>query len=180
MLSPLILFIWVLLTIYNRGKAVFIQSRPGKDERLFNLYKFKTLSDPDPKYKTDTERITVFGNFLRKTSLDELPQLINVLKGEMSLIGPRPLLVEYLPLYSDEQRKRHSVLPGITGWAQINGRNSLDWDEKFRFDLFYVENISLFLDFKILLLSFSSIFSRKSVYSPKGEIVPKFKGNKDL
>ena len=176
-MSPIFFIIWIVLLIDNNGKVFFIQERPGLNEVPFFLYKFKTMNDSD--LLVESERITNFGNFLRKTSLDEFPQLINVLKGEMSLIGPRPLLMEYLPLYSDHQRKRHSVLPGISGWAQVKGRNSISWAERFELDLFYVENGSFILDMKILLLSFSKVLLGKGVYNEKGQIVEKFTGNKD-
>jgi undecaprenyl phosphate N,N'-diacetylbacillosamine 1-phosphate transferase len=180
LLFPLILLIGFILLFYNRGKVFFNQVRPGKGEKLFLLYKFRTMRPESLTHLSDDERITKFGHFLRKTSLDELPQLINVIKGDMSLVGPRPLLIEYLPLYSDRQRKRHSVLPGITGLAQVNGRNSISWKDKFDFDVQYVENLSFGMDLKILLLSFSKVFSRKGIYDEKAQIVEKFKGNEVL
>jgi lipopolysaccharide/colanic/teichoic acid biosynthesis glycosyltransferase len=179
LLLPVMGFIGLFLLFYNRGKIFFTQVRPGKEEKLFVLLKFKTMKEPKKgSLLSETERITTFGKILRRSSLDELPQLLNILKGEMSFIGPRPLLPEYLPLYSDFQKKRHTVLPGITGWAQVKGRNSLDWEERFLLDVYYVENISLLLDLKITLLSFLSLFSGKGVYDKNGQIVENFKGNK--
>lgn len=175
---PVISMVWIVLLIVNKGGVFFNQIRPGLNEKPFLLYKFKTMKDSN--VLEESKRISKVGDFLRKTSLDELPQLINVLKGEMSLIGPRPLLMEYLPLYSDYQRKRHSVLPGITGWAQVKGRNSLSWEEKFELDIFYIRNVSFFLDLKILVLSIFKILPGKGVYAENGQIVKKFAGNKDL
>jgi sugar transferase EpsL len=157
--------------------VLFKQKRPGKHEKPFVLLKFQTLRPMSEAFISHHQRVTKFGNFLRKTSLDELPQLINVLKGEMSLIGPRPLLMEYLPLYNDFQKKRHSVLPGITGLAQVKGRNALSWEEKFKFDVHYVENLHWKLDFKIGIMSFLAIFSQRGIYDTNGQIVENFKGN---
>jgi len=151
---PLFLLILLILVFVNNGNPFFFQKRPGKNGTLFWIIKFKTMNDrmgSNGKYLPETERITKFGSYLRKYSMDELPQILNVLKGEMSWVGPRPLLVEYLPLYSQSQLKRHEVLPGITGWAQIKGWNSISWESKFKFDIWYVEHVSLWLDFKILI-----------------------------
>lgn len=162
---PIYLIIYLILFFQN-GNPLFIQSRPGKNEKPFNLYKFKTMNDKkdnNGNLLPDKERITKFGSFLRKTSLDELPQLFNVLKGDMSLVGPRPLLFKYLPLYNERQKKRHTVRPGITGWAQINGRNSISWKAKFELDIYYVENLSFLLDMKILFLTLLKVFKREDV-----------------
>jgi undecaprenyl phosphate N,N'-diacetylbacillosamine 1-phosphate transferase len=178
LLSPIMIIIVAVLFFYNRGKVFFKQSRPGKNGKAFLLYKFKTMREANGKTVSDTERVTPLGNFLRKSSIDELPQLINVLKGEMSFVGPRPLLMEYLPLYSEEQKKRHFVKPGITGWAQVNGRNSISWSEKFSLDVYYAENYSFGLDFKIFLRTFFIMLSGKGVNDKRKEIAEKFKGNK--
>ena len=176
-LFPIMVFIGLILLFYNKGHIFYTQMRPGKNERPFLLYKFQTMRNLSERDTSETDRITRFGTILRKTSLDELPQLLNVLKGDMSFIGPRPLLLEYLPLYSDNQRKRHSVLPGITGWAQINGRNSICWEDKFILDLYYIDNISFWLDLKILFSTFLKVFSGKGVYSDEGRNIEKFTGN---
>ncbi len=178
LLVPFIFLICLLLLFYNKGQIFFTQRRPGKDEKPFLLYKFQTMATIGTGYCSESERITKFGNILRKTSIDEIPQLINVLKGEMSFIGPRPLLMEYLPLYSDVQRKRHTLLPGITGWAQVNGRNSISWEEKFSLDLYYTEQLSFSLDLKIISLSILRILAREDIYTKNGAVVEKFKGNK--
>ena len=177
---PILLGVIVLLIITNNGHPFFFQIRPGKNERLFKIVKFKTMNeakDNNGVLLPDAERMTKVGNFIRKTSLDELPQLLNVIKGEMSLIGPRPLLPEYLPLYTNEQKKRHNVRPGITGWAQVNGRNAISWEEKFKFDVYYADNISVLLDLKILFLTIKKVMKREGV-SAKGSVsMEKFKGN---
>jgi len=163
---PVTIFITLILIIQNKGQAFFYQQRPGLDEKTFNLIKFKTMTDQkDIKgdLLPDNERITPVGGWIRKLSLDELPQLLNVLKGDMSLIGPRPLLSKYIPLYSAEQRKRHDVKPGITGWAQVNGRNAIPWKQKFELDLYYVQNISFTLDLKIIWLTIIKILKREGI-----------------
>lgn len=179
-LSPVLLFILILLLIVNKGKPFFYQERPGKDERIFKVIKFKTMNDDkDEKGNLlpDKSRLTKIGKFVRKTSLDEIPQLINVVKGDMSLIGPRPLLVKYLPLYNDFQKKRHLVRPGITGWAQVNGRNAISWDEKFKLDVWYVENQSLLLDIKIFFKTLKKVVKSEGI-SAKGQATTEaFKGN---
>lgn len=161
-LSPVFLFIIVLLySFYGKRNVFFLQDRPGKNSKVFRVIKFKTMSDEytsDYKLLSDSERITIIGKFLRLTSIDELPQLINVLKGDMSVIGPRPLLVEYLPLYNREQARRHQIRPGITGWAQVNGRNAISWTKKFELDVWYVDNMSFFLDLKIIYLTVIEVF----------------------
>lgn len=165
--SPLILVVAVILHFVNRGAGVFfVQERPGKNEKIFQVIKFKTMNDArDEKGELlpDDVRLTKVGNIIRNLSIDELPQLINILKGDMSFIGPRPLLVEYLPLYDKQQRHRHDVMPGLSGWAQVNGRNTLSWQEKFRYDLEYVENIGLRMDVKVFLMTVKKVFKREDI-----------------
>jgi undecaprenyl phosphate N,N'-diacetylbacillosamine 1-phosphate transferase len=178
-LSPLFLFLTILLYFVNHGHPFFLQLRPGLNERIFTLIKFRTMTGikaNDDGVIADMQRITFIGNLLRKTSLDEVPQLLNVLKGDMSLVGPRPLLPEYLTLYTPEQRKRHDILPGITGWAQVKGRNSLSWEKKFEYDLWYVHNQSIKLDLKIIFLTVISVLSRKGVNQDHEKSMEKFKG----
>lgn len=181
LLLPFFLIVWLLLSIYNKGAgAFFTQSRPGKRGEIFKVIKFKTMTDERDKLGNllpDEKRLTKVGRFVRSTSLDEIPQLINVLKGDMSLIGPRPLLVEYLPLYSPEQARRHLVRPGITGWAQVNGRNAISWDKKFELDTWYVDNISFKLDCKILFLTILKVFKREGISSDSSVTMEPFKGN---
>lgn len=166
-LSPVILLLWLWLVVENRNSgAFFIQRRPGLHGKIFNIYKFKTMNDKcdsSGNLLPDEQRLTSAGRFIRSTSLDELPQLWNVLCGQMSLVGPRPLLPQYLPLYSAEQSRRHDVLPGITGWAQVNGRNAISWTEKFKLDCYYVDNISFTLDLKILFLTIKKVFIREGI-----------------
>lgn len=180
LLSPIFLFVMIGLFFANQGKPFFFQSRPGKNERIFKIVKFKTMNDKKDKngnLLSDAERLTKIGGFVRKTSLDEIPQLINVLKGDMSLIGPRPLLIQYLPLYNEVQKRRHEVRPGITGWAQVNGRNAISWQQKFEYDVWYVDNISLWLDIKILFLTIKKVFVREGI-SQDGQVTMEvFKGN---
>lgn len=179
-LSPLFIVVTIALFFANQGKPFFFQARPGKGERIFKIVKFKTMNDKKDEngnLLSDAERLTKIGSFVRKTSLDEIPQLINVLKGDMSLIGPRPLLIQYLPLYNETQKRRHEVRPGITGWAQINGRNAISWQQKFEYDVWYVDNISLWLDIKILFLTIKKVFVREGI-SQEGQATMKhFKGN---
>jgi len=181
LLSPLLIVLIVGLYFANKGAGVFFtQPRPGKNEKIFNVIKFKTMSDKKDREGNilpDHKRITKIGQFIRSTSLDELPQLINVLKGEMSLIGPRPLLVEYLPLYSKQQARRHAVRPGISGWAQVNGRNTIGWQQKFEYDVWYVDHLSCALDLKILLLTFKKVFIREGISSETSETMEVFRGN---
>lgn len=164
----------------NRGKVFFFQARPGKNNCIFTIIKFKTMNDLKDKNGVllpDEKRLTAIGNFVRKASLDEIPQLINVLKGDMSLIGPRPLLVQYLPLYNEHQKRRHEVRPGITGWAQINGRNAISWKEKFDYDVWYVDHLSFFLDFKIVLLTLKKVFIREGISAQGQATTSAFTGN---
>ena len=179
LLAPFILILIVILLFANRGKPFFLQARPGKNGRIFKIIKFKTMRDPEPgsEDSNSSTRITPIGNFIRKYSLDELLQLVNVIKGDMSLIGPRPLLVSYLPLYSESQNKRHDVKPGITGWAQVNGRNTISWDQKFELDVWYVEHISPSLDLKILYLTFIKVIKRKDVNQGVDITMPIWQGN---
>lgn len=177
---PITGIITLLLYFYNHGKPFFFQSRPGLKGKIFRIVKFKTMNDNyDAKGSLlpDTERLTAIGAFVRKTSLDELPQLINVLKGEMSLVGPRPLLPEYLPLYNNRQSRRHEVKPGITGWAQVNGRNAISWQQKFEYDVWYVENLSFFLDVKILWITVLKVFKSEGINAGQAVTMEKFKGN---
>ena len=180
LLSPIFIIVTLLLAIANNGKPFFFQRRPGKNERLFSIIKFKTMTDKKGKNGNllpDAERLTAVGKFVRKTSLDEIPQLLNVLKGDMSLVGPRPLLPEYLPLYTLEQKRRHDVKPGITGWAQVNGRNALSWSDKFKRDVEYVEQQSFVLDCKILFLTLKKVLVSEGI-SQNGQVgMSKFRGN---
>lgn len=178
--SPLLLVTMLLLAINNNGSIFFIQRRPGYKSKPFNIIKFKTMNDrkdENGNLLPDHIRLTPLGKFVRKTSIDELPQLINVLKGDVSLIGPRPLLMEYLPLYSSEQARRHDVRPGITGWAQVNGRNTLSWEKKFEYDVYYVDNVSFLLDFKIFFLTILKIFKSEGVNSSTYATMEKFTGS---
>lgn len=180
LILPLFFLVIIGLFFANQGKPFFFQLRPGKNGQLFKIIKFKTMNDKkdnEGNLLSDAERLTKIGAFVRKTSLDEIPQLLNVIKGDMSLIGPRPLLPEYLPLYNDFQNKRHEVKPGITGWAQVNGRNAISWQQKFEYDVWYVDHISFVLDCKILFLTISKVFKKEGI-SQRGRVtVDYFKGN---
>jgi lipopolysaccharide/colanic/teichoic acid biosynthesis glycosyltransferase len=179
--APVLLFVSLLLAVSNRGSVFFVQPRPGKGERIFRLVKFKTMNDRRDQrgqLLPDDLRLTPVGKFVRRTSIDELPQLINVLKGEMSLIGPRPWLVEYLALYSDEQRRRHEVKPGITGWAQVNGRNTANWAQRFEYDLYYVDHLSFSLDLKIILMTLWKILKAEGISGEGTQTMEKFRGNR--
>ncbi|NIC04398.1 sugar transferase [Billgrantia bachuensis] len=181
-LSPLMLAIAALIRLKLGAPVLFSQVRPGLQGRPFRMFKFRTMLDArdvDGVLLPSDKRLTRFGKKLRATSLDELPELWNVLKGEMSLVGPRPLLMEYLPLYSPVQYRRHEVRPGITGWAQINGRNNLSWEEKFRLDVWYVEHHSLWLDIKILLLTVTKVLAREGIAARSHEITPRFNGSRN-
>ena len=177
---PIYLLLVLIVFTQFRFPILFKQSRPGLNGKVFNIYKFRTMTlkcDKDRILLPDELRLTKFGKFLRSTSLDELPSLWNVLKGEMSLVGPRPLLVEYLPLYSSKQARRHEIKPGITGWAQVNGRNAISWDEKFDLDIWYVDNQSIWLDIKILYLTIKKVVTRDNI-NAEGELtMPKFLGS---
>ena len=179
-LSPILLVVWGWLTIANKGAgALFFQERPGKDARIFRIVKFKTMTDErdaDGKLLPDARRLTNVGRFVRSTSIDELPQLWNVLRGDMSFIGPRPLLPQYLPLYSPEQARRHEVRPGITGWAQCNGRNAISWGEKFRLDVWYVDNLSLKTDIKIIITTIKKVLVRDGISQEGNATMEAFNG----
>lgn len=180
LLLPVIILIVILLSITQNGKVFFTQQRPGKNEKIFLLLKFKTMNDKKDqlgKLLPDMERMHTVGRILRKSSLDEIPQLVNVLKGEMSFVGPRPLLKEYLPLYNDDQKRRHLVMPGITGWAQVNGRNSISWTKKFELDTWYTDHQSFLLDLKILFLTVGKIFKTSEINTSTKETMPAFNGN---
>lgn len=180
LLLPLFILIAVLLYIGNQGSPFFVQPRPGKNGRIFKLVKFKTMNDKKDaagNLLPDAERLTAIGRFIRKTSLDEIPQLLNVIKGEMSLIGPRPLLVEYLPLYNDVQKRRHNVRPGITGWAQVNGRNAIGWQQKFELDVWYVDHVSFTLDCKIAFFTIMKVVKSEGVSQQGHVTMTKFQGN---
>ncbi len=179
-LSPVILLLTIFLAIANGGKPFFYQKRVGKNDRIFKVVKFKTMNekkDANGVLLPDAERLTGVGKFVRKTSLDELPQLFNVLKGDMSLIGPRPLLVQYLPLYNETQRRRHEVRPGISGWAQVNGRNAIAWQKKFEYDIWYVDHISFPLDVKIAWTTVVKVFKSEGINSDTSATMEPFTGN---
>lgn len=179
-LSPIIIVVMIGLYFANEGKPFFFQARPGLNEKIFKIIKFKTMNDKkgaNGELLSDEERLTPIGAFVRKTSLDEIPQLINMLKGDMSLIGPRPLLPQYLLIYNQEQKRRHDVRPGITGWAQVNGRNAISWKKKFELDVWYVDHISLILDIKIFFLTIKKVVVREGI-SAEGQVTTEgFNGN---
>lgn len=180
LLSPVMLLLVVLLALNNSGTPFFVQRRPGKHGKIFKIIKFKTMNDrrdPEGNLLPDSERLTPIGAFVRKTSLDEIPQLLNVIKGDMSLIGPRPLLPRYLDLYNDFQRRRNEVKPGITGWAQVNGRNSISWEKKFELDVWYVDHLSFLLDMKILLLTVKKVFISEGINEEGQATAQAFNGN---
>lgn len=180
--SPLLLIIAIAIYIRMGGPIVFSQPRPGKDNRIFTFYKFRTMTDDRDlagNLLPDEQRLTAFGQFLRRTSLDELPQLWNVLKGDLSLVGPRPLLVKYLDRYTPEQARRHEVKPGITGWVQINGRNALNWEEKFKLDIWYVDHWSLWLDLQILFLTIGKVLQQEGINQEGYVTAEEFKGKID-
>ncbi len=179
LLSPLLLLLTFFLYIANDGKPFFFQLRPGKNGRIFKIVKFKTMNDKkdsDGKLLSDSERLTSIGKFVRKTSLDEIPQLINVLKGDMSIVGPRPLLTQYLHLYNDFQNRRHEVKPGITGWAQVNGRNAISWDKKFEYDVWYVDHLSFVLDIKIILKTVFKVIKSDGINAADVATIEPFDG----
>lgn len=180
LLSPVFIIVTIGLFFANQGKPFFFQLRPGKDGKIFKIIKFKTMNDKKDEYGNllpDADRLTKVGSFVRKTSLDEIPQLLNVIKGDMSLIGPRPLLPSYLALYNDFQRRRNEVKPGITGWAQVNGRNSISWEKKFEYDVWYVDHISFALDFKILWLTVLKVLKSEGINEQGQATSEEFKGN---
>ncbi|MFD2872516.1 sugar transferase [Mucilaginibacter ximonensis] len=179
-LSPIFLVVLITLCIANQGSPFFFQSRPGRNARIFRIIKFKTMNDrkdADGNLLPDDKRLTVIGKFVRSTSLDEIPQLLNVIKGDMSLIGPRPLLVEYLPLYNEHQARRHEVKPGITGWAQVNGRNAISWENKFDYDVWYVDHVNINLDIRILWMTILKVFKSEGINQQGHVTMEKFKGS---
>lgn len=179
-LSPIFILTTIALAIANDSKPFFFQKRPGRKSRVFSIIKFKTMNDGTDALGNllpDSQRLTKVGAIVRKTSLDEIPQLLNVLKGDMSLVGPRPLLTQYLPLYNDFQRRRHEVKPGITGWAQVNGRNAISWEEKFKLDVWYVDNQSIWLDLKIIWLTIRKVLVREGINQDGQATMEPFKGN---
>ena len=188
LLSPVLLILAVIGAVAMKGNPFFTQPRPGKinkktgEERIFKLVKFRTMSnarDKDGNLLPDDVRLNKYGRFLRSTSLDELPELLNILAGDMAIVGPRPLLVKYLPLYNEEQRRRHDVRPGLTGWAQVNGRNAISWEEKFRLDVWYVDHLSFGLDVKTIFLTVKKVFCREGISSETAATMEEFKGTKE-
>ena len=181
LLSPVLIATIILLHFSNKGAGVFFtQDRPGKNEKIFKALKFKTMTDErdvEGKLLPDAERLTKVGKFIRSTSIDELPQLINILKGDMAFIGPRPLLVQYLPLYSQEQHRRHEVTPGMSGWAQVNGRNTISWQKKFEYDVYYVDHIGLKMDAKVFFTTIKNVLLRKDINSATSATMEPFNGN---
>lgn len=179
-LSPILLITYLLMRVKFGKPAIFIQKRVGKDGKVFDLYKFRTMTnqrDEDGKLLPDDQRLTSFGKKLRSTSLDELPELFNVLKGDMALIGPRPLLVKYLPLYNDEQARRHEVRPGLTGYAQVNGRNTITWEDRLKLDVEYVDNVTFLNDWKIIFKTIKTVFKREGISEKGSATMDEFKGN---
>ena len=179
-LSPIFIIVTIGLYFANDGKPFFFQSRPGLNEKIFKIIKFKTMNDKKDaagNLLPDADRLTPIGAFVRKTSLDEIPQLINVLKGDMAIIGPRPLLIQYLPLYNAVQRRRHEVRPGITGWAQINGRNAISWSRKFELDIWYVDHVSFQTDLKVFFLTFKKVFKSEGISAEGHVTIEPFNGN---
>lgn len=180
-LFPFFILVILLLLLFNDGHVFFLQPRPGLNGQIFKVIKFKTMNDrrdSSGQLLPDADRLTALGKFIRKTSLDEIPQLLNVIKGDMSLVGPRPLLVEYLPLYNETQKRRHEVKPGITGWAQVNGRNAISWQQKFQYDIYYVDNVSLMMDITILFLTVKKVFVSEGINSATSATMEKFKGER--
>lgn len=178
-LSPIMLILTIIGAIIMKGNPFFVQLRPGKNEKIFNLIKFRTMTcekDESGKLLPDDKRLVPYGRFLRSTSLDELPELINILRGEMAIVGPRPLLVKYLPLYSKEQRRRHNVRPGLTGYAQIRGRNAITWADKFRLDIYYIETMSFVMDISIIFETISAVLTHKGICSQTSATMEEFGG----
>lgn len=188
LLALIVLFVPMLVlaiigTLVMKGNPFFTQQRPGKNEKIFKLIKFRTMTnakDKDGNLLPDADRLTKYGEFLRNTSLDELPELINILKGDMSVIGPRPLLVQYIPLYNEHQHRRHEVRPGLSGWAQVNGRNTVTWEDKFDMDIYYVDNYSLLLDIKILFMTVLNVLKREGISSETSATMEAFTGTKEM
>ncbi len=181
-LSPILLIVAIFVRIKLGSPVIFKQERPGKNEKIFMLYKFRTMTnekDENGNLLPDSQRLTKFGRFLRSTSLDELPELLNIIKGDMAIVGPRPLLVEYLLLYNDEQKRRHDVRPGLTGLAQVNGRNTISWEKKFKEDIEYIENITFLNDFKIICKTVGKVFRREGISQENNATIEKFKGSKE-
>ena len=181
-LSPVLLVTAILVRTKLGSPVIFCQERPGKDEKVFKLYKFRSMTDTrdeNGELLPDSVRLTRFGKLLRSTSLDELPELWNILRGDMSIVGPRPLLVRYLPRYNEEQKHRHDVRPGLTGWAQVNGRNAISWEEKFRLDVWYVENLSFWVDMKTIFLTVKKVFCREGISSETAATMEEFMGTKE-
>lgn len=179
-LSPIFILITLGLYIANNGRPFFFQARPGMNDKIFKIVKFKTMNDKkdlEGNLLPDSDRLTAVGSFVRKTSLDEIPQLINVLTGDMSLIGPRPILIQYLPLYTETQRRRHEVRPGITGWAQVNGRNAISWKKKFELDVWYVDNLTLATDLKVFFMTFKKVFKREGISADGHVTIEPFNGH---
>lgn len=181
-LSPVLLVTAVLVRFKLGSPIIFHQERPGKSEKIFRLYKFRSMTDEcdeNGNLLPDNERLTRFGKILRSTSLDELPELLNILRGDMSIVGPRPLLVKYLPLYNEEQKHRHDVRPGLTGWAQTNGRNAISWEEKFKLDVWYVQHVSFWVDVKVIFMTVKKVFCRDGISSETSETMEEFSGTKE-
>lgn len=181
-LSPVLLITALLVRVKLGSPVIFKQIRPGKDEKIFNLYKFRSMTDQRDEWGNllpDEQRLTSFGRKLRSTSLDELPELLNILRGDMSIVGPRPLLVKYLPLYNEEQKHRHDVRPGLTGWAQVHGRNLLSWEDKFRYDVWYTQNICLLTDVRVVLMTVKCIFAREGISSETSVTTEEFRGSQE-
>lgn len=181
--SPIMLLALIAIRIDSEGPVLFRQKRPGKNRVIFTVYKFRTMTlekDENGELLPDIQRMTSLGSFLRKTSIDELPQLFNILKGDMSFIGPRPLLIQYLELYTVDQNRRHDVTPGISGWAQVNGRNTIGWEEKFKYDVWYVENVSFILDIKIICKTIKNVIVRDGINSSPTDTMPVFSGSNTI
>ena len=182
LLSPVFLIVAILVRVKLGSPIIFKQKRPGLNEKIFTLYKFRTMTDKrdkDGELLPDSVRLTKFGKFLRSTSLDELPELVNILKGDMSIVGPRPLLIQYLPLYNEKQKRRHEVRPGLSGHAQVNGRNAISWEQKFDLDVEYVDNVSFLGDWKIILLTIKKVFVREGISSDTSYTMEEFMGSKE-
>ena len=180
-LSPLLLVLTLVGAVKMRGNPFFVQERPGRNGRVFRLIKFRSMTNKkkNGELLPDEERLTGYGRFLRRTSLDELPELLNILVGHMSIVGPRPLLVKYLPLYNEHQARRHEVRPGLTGWAQVNGRNSITWEQKFDYDVWYVDHLSFVLDFRIVMMTVRSVLKREGISGDNNATMAEFEGSRE-